>query len=143
MLLTIPNNIYRDWWARTWIAAGNLLLPLGGRVRGVGRMRNVLQVYIGQPGRLVNHWQGNEDFDFPGTSKLLDLPPERPDIVHCHNLHGGWPESVYFDLRISCLAKPAGAGSAHASRYLAVERSLRLIHSGAIVGRQVVGTVRT
>lgn len=25
---------------------------------------------------------------------LLDLPPERPDIVHCHNLHGG-----YFDLR--------------------------------------------
>jgi glycosyltransferase involved in cell wall biosynthesis len=24
----------------------------------------------------------------------LDLPPERPDIVHCHNLHGS-----YFDLR--------------------------------------------
>ena len=101
-VLTIPNDIYRGWWARTWIAAGNLLSPLGGRVRGVGRMRNLLQVYIGQPGRLLNHWQGKEDFDFPGTWKLLNLPPERPDIVHCHNLHGGWPDSVYFDL--GCLA---------------------------------------
>jgi len=32
--------------------------------------------------------------DFPGTWKLLDLPGRLPDVVHCHNLHGG-----YFDLR--------------------------------------------
>lgn len=37
---------------------------------------------------------GWEDFYFPGSRKLLSLPPQRPDIVHLHNLHG-W----YFDLR--------------------------------------------
>lgn len=37
---------------------------------------------------------GHENFDFPDTWKLLDIFPKRPDIVHCHNLHGG-----YFDLR--------------------------------------------
>ncbi|MEI6239530.1 MAG: polysaccharide deacetylase family protein [Planctomycetia bacterium] len=39
--------------------------------------------------------RGEEDVYFPGTWDLLDLPPARPDIVHCHNLHG-W----YFDLRV-------------------------------------------
>jgi len=37
---------------------------------------------------------GREDFNFPGTHQLLRLLPGRPDIVHAHNLHGG-----YFDLR--------------------------------------------
>jgi glycosyltransferase involved in cell wall biosynthesis len=37
---------------------------------------------------------GLENFDFPGTAELLSLSPQRPDLVHCHNLHGG-----YFDLR--------------------------------------------
>jgi glycosyltransferase involved in cell wall biosynthesis len=35
-----------------------------------------------------------EDFAFPGTRHLLDMFGEVPDLVHCHNLHGG-----YFDLR--------------------------------------------
>lgn len=37
---------------------------------------------------------GRENIDFPGTYRLLQLPPQLPDIVHCHNLHGN-----YFDLR--------------------------------------------
>jgi glycosyltransferase involved in cell wall biosynthesis len=37
---------------------------------------------------------GLENFDFPGSRDLLHLMSPRPDIVHCHNLHGG-----YFDLR--------------------------------------------
>jgi glycosyltransferase involved in cell wall biosynthesis len=35
-----------------------------------------------------------EDFNYPGTRELLELPPEQPDIVHIHNAHGG-----YLDLR--------------------------------------------
>ena len=38
--------------------------------------------------------RGREEFRFPATRTLLDLPPTRPDVVHAHNLHG-W----YFDLR--------------------------------------------
>ena len=37
---------------------------------------------------------GLEDFDFSGTARLLSLPPSPPDLLHAHNLHGG-----YFDLR--------------------------------------------
>ena len=49
---------------------------------------------IAQPCRGLARYCGIEDFSFPGTWKLLNLPPKPPDIVHCHNLHGR-----YFDLR--------------------------------------------
>jgi glycosyltransferase involved in cell wall biosynthesis len=37
---------------------------------------------------------GLEDFRYPAARRLLELAPELPDVVHAHNLHGG-----YFDLR--------------------------------------------
>jgi len=46
------------------------------------------------PRALLDLWTGREDFEFPGTYRLLDRLPARPDVVHLHNLHGG-----YFDLR--------------------------------------------
>ena len=46
------------------------------------------------PRALASQLSGWEDFEFPGTYGLLERLPERPDVVHCHNLHGG-----YFDLR--------------------------------------------
>jgi len=46
------------------------------------------------PTRMYNLLTGHENFDHPGTWSLLDSTPEPPDILHCHNLHGG-----YFDLR--------------------------------------------
>jgi glycosyltransferase involved in cell wall biosynthesis len=42
----------------------------------------------------IERRQGREDFNFRGSWKLLKLPPQPPDIIHAHNLHGG-----YFDLR--------------------------------------------
>jgi len=46
------------------------------------------------PNRMRAYLKGHEDFDHPETWDLLNLTPELPDILHCHNLHGG-----YFDLR--------------------------------------------
>ncbi len=43
--------------------------------------------------RWLSRFRGHEDFDFPGTWSLLALSDRPPDVVHCHNLHGG-----YFDL---------------------------------------------
>ena len=37
---------------------------------------------------------GLENYNYPGSRDLLRLMSPRPDVVHCHNLHGG-----YFDLR--------------------------------------------
>jgi glycosyltransferase involved in cell wall biosynthesis len=38
---------------------------------------------------------GWEDFFFPFSKYLLSIVGQRPDLVHCQNLHGG-----YFDLRV-------------------------------------------
>jgi glycosyltransferase involved in cell wall biosynthesis len=50
---------------------------------------------VAQPDRRLAFYCGVEDFHFPGTARLLTLTWPRPDIVHCHNLHGD-----YFDLRM-------------------------------------------
>lgn len=76
------------------------LSPYEGRIRGVWRMRRWLDAYVARP---QNWWQarlGRENFNFPETWRLLELLPECPDILHCHNLHGGWlSRGGYFDLR--------------------------------------------
>jgi glycosyltransferase involved in cell wall biosynthesis len=48
---------------------------------------------MAQPKRSLEFHHGYEDFEFPGTSQILDMLKDRPDILHCHNLHAG-----YFDL---------------------------------------------
>lgn len=92
-VLSIPNHDCIGAWGHFWFSIGNMFSPLVGKVRGAGRLRHLLHL-IGQPRRLLERQRGHEDFEFPGTWRILDLPPQRLDIVHCHNLHGG-----YFDLR--------------------------------------------
>jgi glycosyltransferase involved in cell wall biosynthesis len=62
------------------------------RVRGLGRLASLAR-NLAEPGRALATQRGREDFAFPGTQRLLELPPATPDLVHLHNLHGG-----YFDL---------------------------------------------
>ena len=47
------------------------------------------------PGVLLDALRGHEDFRFPESRRVLELAPWTPDVVHVHNLHGG-----YFDLRV-------------------------------------------
>jgi len=63
------------------------------RLDGNGRFSRWAHL-LAEPRALVDYFHGIEDFNYPGTSNLLGLTPWPPDIVHCHNLHGG-----YFDLR--------------------------------------------
>lgn len=55
------------------------------------------------PGVVLDALRGHEDFRFPESRRILELAPWEPDVVHVHNLHGG-----YFDLR----ALPELAGRA-------------------------------
>ncbi len=70
------------------------LRAMGGRVPGIAGLARRLEL-AASPARRRDRAAGREDFAFPGTARLLDLAPSAPDIVHCHNLHGG-----YFDLRM-------------------------------------------
>jgi glycosyltransferase involved in cell wall biosynthesis len=91
--LPIPNDASRNAWARGWDRAERVLSRPRGRPL-VWLRPGRWPRWIGQPVRSVQAARGWEDFDFPGTRRLLELPPRRPDVVHGHNLHGG-----YFDLR--------------------------------------------
>lgn len=100
-VLTIPNDAYRKRWTKWCLAFGGMLSPYVGKVRGAGRLRRFFEIGIGQPRRWLDIQQGKEDYDFPGTWRLFDLPVKHPDIVHCHNLHGAWLSGGgYFDLRV-------------------------------------------
>ena len=89
----IRQHAPHDHWARLWLGLGDVLSPLVGEVRGAKFLRDQLQ-RTGQPRHLLDWWRGVEDFNFPGSWRILEMTPEHPDIVHCHNLH-----KEYFDLR--------------------------------------------
>ena len=50
---------------------------------------------LAEPGTIIDSLRGHEDFRFPGSERLAGLTPRSPDVIHGHNLHGG-----YFDLRV-------------------------------------------
>ena len=84
-VLPVPNDAAQPGWSRLWFRVHS---HFDGSV--VGRAAGA----IANPLRTFDYHAGREDFHFPGTRRLLTLTPERPDVVHAHNLHGG-----YFDLR--------------------------------------------
>jgi glycosyltransferase involved in cell wall biosynthesis len=87
------HRAYRARGLDAWLAVGlrrggeDGVLPIG-----VGRSRRSRA--LRDPGVLLDVVRGREDFRFPASHRLLDLPPRPPAILHLHNLHGG-----YFDLR--------------------------------------------
>ena len=89
-VVEIPNLRHRRTWARAMNHVADTLPP-----RGVGfHAARLLRGAVAEPLRSARRRLGFEDFDFPGTASLLALTPRRPDVLHLHNLHGG-----YFDLR--------------------------------------------
>jgi len=89
-VLEIPNYTLRNW--RKYLRKPGTKLWRSQSL-GDGVLSAVLNVVTGYR-RALDIRRGVEDFNFPGTHRLLKLPPQQPDILHCHNLHG-W----YFDLR--------------------------------------------
>ena len=92
-IIEIPRNPHSVPWAKIcWLLHGRLiriehLLPAAGKMCAWLRI-------IAQGIPEIERELGLEDFNFPPTRHLLRLIPEKPNILHCHNLHGN-----YFDLR--------------------------------------------
>ena len=91
-VLLIPNAQQRTAWTRFWLQAGGV--EENRSKDDPWSKRGQLARMIAEPLRVVRSQMGLEDFSYPGTWQILNLPPAVPDIVHCHNLHGD-----YFDLR--------------------------------------------
>lgn len=91
----IGHDARRSGRARACNAIARALNPVAG-VKGVKRVQLMLRETLGQPARTAARNRGEEDFDFPGTAELLSLTPERPEVLHLHNLHS---PTGFFDLR--------------------------------------------
>jgi glycosyltransferase involved in cell wall biosynthesis len=83
----------RNFASRGLRRAARALGRRRGRGRAVRSVQHLLRV-AAAPKRSFDRYRGREDFDYPGTALIPDLPPETPDLIHCHNLHGR-----FFDLR--------------------------------------------
>jgi glycosyltransferase involved in cell wall biosynthesis len=93
-VFVIPNQRRPTIWGGFCKGLQEQLKPFEESVPGLWRMREWLTDWS-NPWYKAQHSLGLEDYSYPGTRQILTLPPRRPDIVHCHNLHGG-----YFDLRM-------------------------------------------
>lgn len=80
-------------WSRLWLDVESQLKPYERNARNIARVCTVLRM-LANPRRELRSRFGIENFAYPETHSLLELPPQQPEIVHCHNLHGD-----YFDLR--------------------------------------------
>jgi glycosyltransferase involved in cell wall biosynthesis len=88
-VVELPHGRGRGPWYAAWQGLRARLDPS----RGAARRRAWRAAgWLGEPARFADWLRGVEDFRFPGTRALLE---DAPDVIHCHNLHGG-----YFDLRL-------------------------------------------
>jgi glycosyltransferase involved in cell wall biosynthesis len=94
-VIQLPDDDRLAFRVSGYAAVQSSLQALAGRFpsRGFGLASRGLRL-LTHP-RAITSWRdGVEDFEFPGTRRLFDRLGRVPDIVHGHNLHGG-----YFDLR--------------------------------------------
>ncbi|HDM79293.1 MAG TPA: glycosyltransferase [Deltaproteobacteria bacterium] len=93
-VLIIPNEQTKSLLTRALLRLALSLRQLNGYIWGMRYIAGGLR-RLAEPRRHWDIYRGVEDFHYPGSWGLLQITPEPPDIVHCHNLHGG-----YFDLRV-------------------------------------------
>ena len=88
------HRTYRSRDLDAWLAVG-LRRTADEGVLELGEARSRRQRALRDPRVLLDAVRGREDFRFPASHRVLDVPPRPPDVLHLHNLHGG-----YFDLRV-------------------------------------------
>ncbi|MGB0671417.1 MAG: glycosyltransferase [Rhodospirillales bacterium] len=91
--IEIPETHGHGAWASAWLKGAKGCEARSGRMRGMGAAATLMRA-IARPAASLDRQRGIEDFHYPASRYLPDLPEARPDILQCHNLHGN-----YFDLR--------------------------------------------
>jgi len=92
--LVIPNDERRGAWARAVLRLAPTPSSAFGRFGRLSAVARTAVKAVAEPVRALTRLRGLDDFDYPGTSELPAIGGTPADILHLHNLHGG-----YFDLR--------------------------------------------
>ncbi len=94
------HRAYRDRGLEATLAVGLKRTSEPGVV-AIGEHRTLRERALRDPRVAYDVLRGREDFRHPASHRVLELATHPPDVLHLHNLHGG-----YFDLE----ALPALAG---------------------------------
>jgi glycosyltransferase involved in cell wall biosynthesis len=92
---------FRSVYAHAKLKIRDNIRTSRGMKHSFWRITELLWNWLASPRERWEHWRGIENFNYPGSTQLLELCPGQPDLIHTHNLHGS-----YFDLRaLSALSK--------------------------------------
>jgi glycosyltransferase involved in cell wall biosynthesis len=98
-VVEVHHDHLRTVWSQRCAVAAKRVGSALGPLRGVRHLQTAVRLLVGQPQRWWALQQGREDFDFPATWRIAASLKAKPDLLHCHNLHGGWlRDGGYFDL---------------------------------------------
>ena len=99
-VLLVRNEDQKNIWFRLCRKVARKLGPYVERTKGIRGLQKLFE-NLSEPLQWVQSGLGYENFGFAESWRLLDLLPQKPDVVHCHNLHGPFlPGGGYFDLRL-------------------------------------------
>ncbi len=93
-VIAIERDQRRSAWAQSLLRAAWRLQAASVAEGDARALLSRAMRVAAEPSRWLAVVRGSEDFDFPWTEGLASIAPQAPDIVHLHNLHGG-----YFDIR--------------------------------------------
>ena len=91
-VIEIPRVAYGLGWPL--LAVSNALRKYNRKIKGMFPLTRALD-RLASPKRLKQFLAGYDETDFRGCHQLPGILPWRPDVIHCHNLHG-W----YFDITV-------------------------------------------
>src|SRR5712691_10207379 len=80
-VFVIPNRQSQPRWYYFWQDVSSSLRRMEARL-SYGTTLSGLAASLSDPCKWLNYHLGVEDFHFPGTTHLLSLPQERPDVLH-------------------------------------------------------------
>lgn len=85
----------KNSWEKLFLSLGKKTNKYIGKIKGTGKLTNIFY-NLGKPSCLIKNLRGVENFEnFSGTHEFFKNLRPFPDIIHAHNLHGG-----YFDLHM-------------------------------------------
>lgn len=95
-VLQIPTPESISRWVHFWTGIQSRMVNQSFKIKGLGLWRGSKIIpWLANPLKAWDRCHGIEDFHYPGFFQWLGNLSSKPDVIHCHNLHGG-----YFDLGI-------------------------------------------
>ncbi len=93
-VIKVENPLHYNSWTRWVRSIQSQIRKAYVYKKGAWRLLEMLD-WVANPAIKFRNKYGIEEFNFPGSRNIFNSTTKKPDLIHTHNLHGG-----YFDLRL-------------------------------------------